>query len=475
MQLRCVLARVSDIALPDWLVTDPQQLAGVFSTASSGDIDLSIDATRLSGAPVINRQQVDALRLHDATAAVTGNDPAQPTKAIAVLFAGQYAYDSRHILGIMFDEGFPTPDDKSESGRLHKRPREGCAVFLDTVRAWRGGADFEAESLFTTIHELGHIFNLQHVKTPCYLAEPKTTGAFDEGYRHFTDPQKLALSHCSTSDFIRPGGKPFGQTGPYAVASHIPVGGNPHRGLELRVSSSASRFWRFEPIELDIELRVRGDAGRGFRLLDRIDPGYDEFRIWIEEPDGARRAYRSPRRYCALPGRRPLAAGEAFRRDVSVFAQAGGYTFTVAGPHRIWAEFRVAPDAWLRSPAIEIEVAAAEDTELYAAAKGALVSPAARLLYHRALRRGYPSARLERFISEHRTWSGAGRVAYGLGRALVRDGFSRAGEPGRSQHRRGTELLRRAIDAQELGEHQRDLAARILEDAGASYLDERRR
>ena len=71
---------------------------------------------------------------------------------VNLLFAGRYQSDRPNVTGIMFDPG--TDDSFS---------RQGAAVFCDTIR----GLDLDAsemrrEFLFTTVHELGHTFNLLH-------------------------------------------------------------------------------------------------------------------------------------------------------------------------------------------------------------------------------------------------------------------------------------------------------------------------
>jgi hypothetical protein len=460
---------MSAVSLPDWLVAEPKQLALMFADNSSGDIKLKLDS-RLGQAPVGTDAVVDAYALHEATAALTQNPgPPERVKTVAVLFAGAYAYPGK-IFGIMFDRGFTTDDDKNANSDYTGHTREACAIFLDTIREQRPDkAAFEAETRFTTIHEMGHLFNLQHVSDACFMASSQSDAPYPEAtYFKFTDKQRLTLSNCSTSSSVWPGGADFGDTGPFGSADAPPRRGRAGlEDLELRLALPQGAFWPFEPLELDVGLSVAPAAGRGFRVPDRLDPGYEEFRIWVEEPNGERRLYRAPRRYCAFPSRRPIDPHAGFRRDISIFAEAGGFTFRKAGPHRVWAEFMARRGEWLRSNLVEVEVLPADDSDLYRRARSMLAKPAvSRLLYHRRLARGMNVRGLEDFVAAHARWGGVGRVEYGLGRALIAAGARRANAQARDRTARGAEHLRRAIDRDHLGDHQRQRAAELLATLG---------
>ncbi len=468
IDLACVLARMGNVALPAWVQAQPGQLADVFAGGSSGDIRLNID-NRLGGPPAGPSAVVEAYDLHRATAALAANPnpPADRVGTVVAIFAGRYrTYD--RVFGIMFDRGFTTLDDPNNKTAFKQHPREGCAVFLDAIRDRRPEqGDFEQESRFTAIHEIAHLFNLQHTSEPSYLVQSLTGAPYGNGYRQFTEDQKRSLRNCSTSPNVWPGGARFGDTGQFgstnaALARTKQAPSN----LELKIALPSQRFWPFEPIELDVELHVASGTTRSARVPDRLDPGYDDFQIWIEDPNGERRLFRSPRRYCAFPAQRSIRAADAFRRDISIFGQAGGLTFRTAGVHRLWAEFMVRPGAWLTSKPVECEVLGADDSSLYGAARDVLSRRAASLmLYHRRLDAGTSARRLENFIASHGHWEGLGRVQYGLGRALVATAKQRPGAASAFLARRGLEHLGRALDHGQLGGHQRSRAERML--AGA--------
>jgi hypothetical protein len=313
---------------------------------------------------------------------------------------------------------------------------------------------------------MGHLFNLQHTTEASYLASSPAGSPFDEAsHFKFTSAQRQALSSCSTSSSIWPGGSDFGDTGPFATANGVPPGRRAASDeLELQVALPQGAFWPFEPVELDVELRVRPGVGRTFRVQDRLDAGYEEFRIWVEEPTGERRIYRPPRRYCAAPGVRTIGPGSAFRRDISLFGESGGFTFRRTGVHRLWAEFMVRRGSWLISNVVECEILPADDTRLYADARRLLTrGTVSRLLYHRRIPRRARVSQLEDFIRSHPDWSGVGRVEYGVGRALLNAGGRRSGAAAETILGRGVDQLRRVADRPGLGDHQRRLAAGILE------------
>ena len=60
-------------------------------------------------------------------------------------------------------------------------------------------------------------------------------------------------------------------------------------GLELVVDCRPREFWQFEPIQLDLELRLVGGQALSINVPDEFDPGHQRFRLLIEDPNGERR------------------------------------------------------------------------------------------------------------------------------------------------------------------------------------------
>ena len=275
------------------------------------------------------------------------------------------------------------------------------------------------------------------------------------------------LAACSRSSHVWPGGTEFNDLGEFGAVNmpRARTSAPPEFGLELVIEMARREFWRFEPVELDVAVRTAAGVDRRFRIADEIDPGYESFRIWIEDPLGQRRIYRSPRRYCRSPGILTIGPGRSFRRDISIFGEAGGYTFRSVGVHKLWAEM-LHKGLWLRSNTLEINVLPADNSERYLQTRAALTVPgAAGLLYHR-LDRFSPEAvtALQTFVSEAVGNPSAAVASYALGRAFLAD----AEDPTVDQEKRArllseaADYLVRARDAAGIGAWQREIAADLV-------------
>jgi hypothetical protein len=443
----------------------PDFIAEVFRAGSSGDIQLGVDASRMT-APLANGvTESFAYDLHAATRTLTGNLGEGPVRTIAVLYADRYG-PYKDALGLMFDRGFVTDDDPG--GPSFKAvPREACAVFLGAIAAARETeSERRREAQFSTIHELGHVFNLQHANsTPNYLATSPATRAFgvNEAFDFIEDHKKL-LASCSMNPAVYPGGSVFGDTSPLAPTNR------PQRVRlappRLRIGMHRDHFFFWEPIELDVELRVSPGNDR-VRIPDEIDPGYTSFAIWIEEPAGERRRYRSPRHYCNAGRSRWIETGVPLRRDISIFGESGGYTFRRAGLHRLWVELRLARTLTVRSNVVEVDVrspARARSIDLEIG--HALTRRESRvLLYHRLERfGGRATALLTRLAAEHPRAAVTPTLHYVIGRALLAaSDVQGQAVPARRLRRRARGHLARAVDAVTLSEHQRRRSLALLE------------
>jgi hypothetical protein len=461
--LECVIARMtSQTWVPAFIQGGGTVLQQVFSQGSAHDIALALNLSSIAVPLAGNQSGFWAYDLHMATQALTKNPPApQRSQRIAVLLADHYnAYPA--ALGIMFDRGFDPGDDPNSNKDFTSSPREGCAIFLGAIAQLRKTpALAEQEALFTTIHEMGHLFNLPHVvaQPPHFLSQSSPLAPYGPNAYHFLGPHAFALSKCSQSPAVWPGGSPFGDTADFANVNIPPprkARSEPF-GLELVIDMAQREFWAFEPVELDVELRVAPGTTRGFRVPDMLDHGYDNFDVWLEEPDGERRRVRSPRLYCGPVRSRTIRPGRSFRRDISLFGEAGGYTFRRAGVHQIWAEFRPRGEAVIVSNRIQVNIRPRDGGESYEVARRLLASPrGARTLYHRLpIVRAKEMAALERYCRTNPDLGSAGSVSYALGRALLR-------LPDDSHRLRGRELLKRAAQDHLLGHHQRALAIQAI-------------
>lgn len=468
--LGCLLGRMCDITLPQFLDGNAPSIRDFFWAESGKDIALNIDGSALMSPLKPGQQAYGAFDLHQATLFLTHNPPPSArSERIAVLFANYYAPNTK-VLGMMFDRGFATWDDPNDAPMLTASPREGCAIFLQAILNLRqGGFPAQQEAFYTTIHEMGHIFNLIHsppvppsAQFSNVMATSQTGRPYPPPY-HFVGNDRNQLHACSTSPFVWPGGTEFQDRGDWSGGADL-ANWYPSRapGLDLRIETSRFEFWKFEPVELVIEVSVSADNPRSYSVPDMIDPGYANFVIWLENPNGERRRYRSPRLYCANPGIVRITPNRPFRRDISIFGESGGYTFNRSGIWRIWTEFDAGPRKRLRSNSVEVEVRSARTDHRYEQARLRLSNgPAARLLYHRQLRHASDAREaLLAQIDENQSIIPTGGIEYAVGRSLLSADASLAGE---KDHERGIELLRSARDHSDIGAVQRAHADRLIE------------
>ena len=332
-------------------------------------IELVIDESRRESVRSESKGRATQYALHEALKRLTRNRGPGPVDDIGLVIAREYE-GGPDVLGIMFDCGFDFEDEVPGSPAWHRVPREGCAIFLDAIRAIRGDGDvYHDEVTFSAIHELGHVFNGWHLSSPrSFLVSSSTDDPEPRSAFRFLPVHRKFLSRCVDSPFVHPGGSQFGERGGLGPElwdepgrdeeEIVTCGTSPP--LVLEIGMAAREFWRFEPVELDIRLRVAGgadDAGgvddaRGagpapgpIRVPRILDPGYEDFRIWIHEPSGRERLYRSTVRYCwRTPSFIEVAPGRPFERDVTIFGEAGGYTFREPGVYRLRAELDLPAD-----------------------------------------------------------------------------------------------------------------------------------
>lgn len=464
--LRCVLARLtSAIPRPTLGVENPEaMLRDLYFSASSGAVTLNVETSALDEPLGNGPGKHYSLDLHHAVRRLLANPiDAATVNAVATLYGGRYAHFPE-IFGIMFDRGFvPTSnDDLVKEPIVIGRPREGCAVFLDAIRGQRPEDDeFQRQVRFSTVHEIGHLFNLLHIEHPHnFLSTSPADHTYEPAAFAFAPDHCRQLARADVDRHHWPGGSDFADLGADSASQERPrqVGTSRRGSLpRLSVGLVRDRFRYFEPVELDVTIRLPRTAERRKRIPDALDPGYELFRLWIEEPNGERRLYRSPRKYCVQGLYRSLEPGDAFSRDISVFGQSGGYTFRRSGVHRLWIDFDINSRETIRSNVIELEVTSLLDSSVPTEVARALTRvDAAELLYHRLdRRRGRGADVLEGVLQAYPRLPAAPSIRYALGRTYL--------NTGRSERKRTHEHLTRAIDSPRLGHQQRIRALECLQ------------
>ena len=350
---------------------------------------LQVDqTTRLKDSVTDSRYPTDILFLQRALQRLTLNRPGQRlVNNIGLLFADHLARFPR-VLGIMFDPGFDLPELGTVDNSYHQVAREGCAVFLDAIAQLRGleGDDYRREAVFTAVHELGHVFNLWHQQNPIsFMATSHSVKSYPLSAFQFLPEHKFALQNVA-NEHIHPGGKPLGTRGMFGPTGernplNFPKSKEP---LSLQIEIQPREFWRFEPVELEVGLYFL-NMEDSFQVPLELDPGYERFAIWIEEPDGTVRRYRPTRYYCQADEKICVTKNKPYERDISIFGQSAGYTFNVPGPHQLWVSFEILDGTVILSNRLEINIKqAAPHLATYQRIEQALTHRgAARLLFYR--------------------------------------------------------------------------------------------
>jgi hypothetical protein len=463
IRMRCRVAAINDgldlgAIAPERLATF---IAAHFKAGSGGDIHLDVEVRRDFPTPLAAGAPASDFHLHDALSRLTSNPPDPPIDTIGLLIAEAYL-PCRPVFGLMFDRGVPT----REGDLFSDVPREGAAVFTSAIGARRPPGQALDELFFTAVHELGHVFNLWHAprSPPSFMTSSGLDGAYGPGAYVFQPEHRDWLARCSQDSLVRPGGSRFLDRG---IGLNVPAAARGSAGdrLELRVGVSPARCWRFEPVQLDVEITLTGRDGERASLPAIVDPSHAGFRVFIEGPGGRVRRYRSSILSCAPAGRITVTRSRPYRRDIPIFLQADGYTFPCAGRYYVFAECDVRPGQTLRSEAVELEVLSQRARERDAVDNlRRLRQPAlSTLLYYRNTHDEASLERVSALIGEW-GWRYSARqslLAYLWARTVTRCARELRTRP-REQLAR--DRLKACLDRENLGAHRRDRAVQMMSD-----------
>ncbi|MGC4041932.1 MAG: hypothetical protein QM710_14405 [Flavobacterium sp.] len=384
--LRPIL-RIPHLLLQNRSITEYFAMGSMDGAGNPG-LNLVIDEmSRISHCQIPADRPTTPFYLHDGLARLTQNPPYNhDIHNIGLIIADRFK-PRPGLLGMMFDMGFNPAGIEPVSPYFTSVPREGCAIFTDAIRDIRPSQeDYSKEVVFTAIHELGHVFNLWHIDNPVtFMSTSQSGGPYPSRAYYFNSNQRNFLNH--TDNFhVRPGGSNFEDRGISSPAMNNPFEIGPIKSdLDLNINVEQKEFWYFEPIELDVTISLKKNSETE-SIPDKVDPGYENFIIYITKPDGTIFKYKSPRIYCQNNAVIKIQRDKPYQRDISIFGQSGGYTFMQFGQYKVQCVFEIEPKKYIFSNIIELFVKQPIiDNTVFLKKQSFLSSKdAGLLLYHRS-------------------------------------------------------------------------------------------
>jgi hypothetical protein len=255
-------------------------------------------------------------------------------------------------LGIMFDVA----------------SRRGAAVFYESIArsAARSNVAVAAEYIRTTVHELGHTFNLPHAFEDLDLfrrrsdsltfmnypqsytggAGPSSLGNAARYWRdfqyQFDQVELLALCHGPYHRVIMGGDRYIGPTVGGSRDFTVEAGrGSGGLELKLRLKPDRGPHGRLEFGEpVHVELKLVNRSGEERAVLAALEPKYEFTRFLIRRPDGRLVEFRLPYSLSVDPrgvGEVLTPERDCLFGDVCLSFGRDGFYFLQPGPHLIQA------------------------------------------------------------------------------------------------------------------------------------------
>lgn len=419
--------RITDLLLHPARLGAPLTIGSVFLLASGpAALDVALDWSRRGSVSQIpHRESFDVALLSDGLEKLLAGELKQP--AIGLLIA-DYFDPEPGAYGMMFDLDV---EDEVVG------PRQGCAIFVGGIRQalLDSGDTITDDALrefvaYTAVHEIGHALNLWHVENSFMQPSPNP---ISPGPYEFVAKQREYLSLAANprdSRFVLPGHgcadygqRPDGWQGLSDDNTFAAPRTSAEDWLLLRVGLSHAAFHPFEPVELDVVLSFEGAGySDSISVPNEMDPGYDTFQIWITDPAGERRRFKSLTRFCRSTGSVVISAGRPFHRDICIFRQRGGSPFGAVGRYQIQVAFRISTDRVLFSNTVESRVLQAEPaSEAWRAGHEILASNESRkLLRFKSMSpTPYGYERLMYYAQTYASRPTAAAIEFALGKAIL--------------------------------------------------------
>lgn len=280
--------------------------------------------------------------------------------------------DREGLLGVMFD--------------LDTLPRQGCAVFVDEIRARIPAAEAESRVVQAVVHELGHVLNLSHrflvgawdstsfMNYRSFFEGGGRESEYDKLFSYRFDPDELAFLRHGSRFSVIPGGASFGSEA-YWVESVPAPGQLTTRAAQASGRETAAQCLRLwltpsdepnaegltevplgQPVFLTVSL---GNAGYRPVVVPRfaLDVKSGLLELAVRRLDGAEPSPGAQRfipvmRRCqdlVTPRLVRLAAGQSLHDNVNLAAATTGDLFAEPGRYEVTPAL-IIPAGDLREP-----------------------------------------------------------------------------------------------------------------------------
>ena len=328
--LRVKMASVfSDIDLSDL----GDDIAEVFQSASSGRLVLK---TSVVDDGFIEQKDVGPSELNNILKSVINNAGGLATE-IGLIFASTWKPDPG-VLGVMFDT---STDPDSGLSNINNIPREGCAVFVKAIRTFcddNGFTDFDRYLRRTSIHELGHCFNLGHDSGNGSFMSTTSANLGSTAFSQFIADDRAFLLSAHDLEVIPGGvdlgtrfGSQFDNPGTRKIQSR--------KRLELVASVPRRELLPGEPVILDIELRNARKIRTTYAVPNELDNGFDRMRVFVKRPDSQCVRIDNKFHFCGSGSIYKVGPGKPLQNNVNLFSKNGQPIFNQPGHYSIYCEF----------------------------------------------------------------------------------------------------------------------------------------
>lgn len=350
---------------PATLPAGPLSVQAVFQRAGF-DVSTSGAVSTIPGAPGGTWSDAE---MHDAMQVYWSRFASKAQWAMWVFLAQRHDMGP-NLGGVMFDDIGPNH-------------RQGTAIFYDSFISQLPAGDpaplaYQKRMRFwTTVHEMGHAFNLAHswqkslglpwiplVDEPearSFMNYPyNVTGgqsAFFSSFEYrFTDSELLFMRHAP-AQFVRMGDAPWFDHHGFQAPSVLP---EPALQLTLRFNRGRPAFEFLEPIVAELKLK---NVSRAPVIVDESQlASLDRVTIAMIRQGGSPRQHVPYARRCLAPTPRALQPGEAIYASVFLSAGLNGFDLSEPGRYVLQAAFHT-DDGDIVSAPVVLRVAAPRTAE----------------------------------------------------------------------------------------------------------------